>query len=475
VTEGPRDIDVAGNGNTPRDAEGNRLSGRLKRFARVGAGVGSVAARYAGGRIVGRDRVRDAQDLRVALGGLKGPLMKVAQLMATIPDALPADYAAELASLQSHAPPMGWPFVRRRMAAELGPDWTERFAAFDHDAAAAASLGQVHKAQAHDGQALACKLQYPDMQSAVEADLTQLQMIFAIYRRMDPAIDPSQMAEEIADRLREELDYRLEARHMALYRNMLASVPEIKVPDVVEDLSTERLLTMSWLDGEPLLAFKDHDLDDRNRIAELMFKAWWMPFNRFGVIHGDPHLGNYTVRADADGAPTGLNLLDFGCIRKFPPEFVGGVVDLYKGLLEDDQERIVHAYEAWGFQDLSKELIDTLNIWARFIYGPLMEDRVRALADGVSAAEYGRSQAFAVHRALKDHGPVTVPREFVFMDRAAIGLGGVFLHLRAELNYYRLFNETIEAFDVEQVRRTQHQALAAVGVVADGEPYTNLI
>ena len=114
-----------------------------------------------------------------------------------------------------------------------------------------------------------------------------------------------------------------------------------------------------------------------------MFTAWWFPFSRFGVIHGDPHLGNYTVFDDAKGKPAGINLLDYGCIRIFPPSFVGGVVDLYRGLLRGDDDLVVHAYETWGFKRLNRELIDALNIWARFIYGPLLDDRVRTIADGV--------------------------------------------------------------------------------------------
>jgi len=194
-----------------------------------------------------------------------------------------------------------------------------------------------------------------------------------------------------------------------------------------------------------------------------MFSAWWFPFSRFGVIHGDPHLGNYSV-FERDGEGGGINLLDYGCIRIFPPKFVGGVVDLYNGLRTGDQALVVHAYETWGFKRLTRELIDILNIWARFIYGPLLEDRVRSLADGVKPAEYGRREAFRVHLALKEKGPVTVPREFVFMDRAAIGLGGVFLHLRAELNFYRLFNEAIEDFSIAQVTKRQAEALAAAGL-----------
>src|SRR5205085_8598654 len=118
----------------------------------------------------------------------------------------------------------------RRMAAELGADWRSKFLSFEHHPAAAASLGQVHRACAHDGADLACKLQYPDMQSAVEADLKQLQLIFAIHRRMDPVIDTTEIAKEIGARIREELDYRREARHVALYRVMLDDIDAIRVP-----------------------------------------------------------------------------------------------------------------------------------------------------------------------------------------------------------------------------------------------------
>ncbi|WP_321501480.1 AarF/ABC1/UbiB kinase family protein [Breoghania sp.] len=450
---------------TRRDREANRLSARVGRYARVGTQMGGFAARVAGARLVGggRDHDRNAAELTALLGGLKGPLMKVAQLLSTIPDAIPAEYASELATLQSAAPPMGRAFVKRRMMAELGRDWRNRFEEFNDTPSAAASLGQVHEAVGAGGRKLAVKLQYPDMASAVEADLAQLGMILSIHRRMKPAIDTSEIAEELGERVREELDYVREARHMAAYREIFADDPSIRVPEVVEALSTGRLLTMSWLEGRPLLGYRDHPLEARNTIARTMFKAWWHPFSHVGLIHGDPHLGNYTV-FEEEGAPAGINLLDYGCIRIFPGRFVAGVVDLYRGLLEGDEAWVVQAYETWGFKGLTRELIDALNIWARFIYGPLLDDRTRAIADGVSPAEYGRREAFRVHQALREHGPVKVPREFVFMDRAAIGLGGVFLHLRAELNFYRLFNEQIEAFDQGEVERRQEALLTGVGL-----------
>jgi len=449
----------------PSDSERNRFSARARRYASVGTRVGGVAARIAGQRLVGAQGGREgnAVALAAALGGLKGPIMKVAQLLATVPDALPPEYASQLMKLQSEAPPMGWAFVRRRMSAELGPDWQAKFSSFEHQPAAAASLGQVHRATARDGSPLACKLQYPDMQSAVEADLGQLNLLLSLRKRFDPAIDTSEIAVEIAARLREELDYVREAKHVALYRHMLKDEAAVRVPKVWPELSTRRLLTLDWLEGTRMLAHKADSLETRNRLATAMFTAWWLPFSRFGIIHGDPHLGNYTIFAE-EGRPAGINLLDYGCVRVFPPSFVGGVVDLYQGLLHGDDARVVHAYETWGFKRLNRDLIDTLNIWARFIYGPLLDDRVRTVADGVKPSDYGRKEAFRVHQALKAKGPVTVPREFVFMDRAAVGLGAVFLHLAAELNFYRLFNEAIENFSLERVAARQADALALAGL-----------
>lgn len=451
----------AGHGSRERDKEANRLGRRFQRYAQVGAGVGGVAARAAGARLFGLDQAdgRTARELKAALGGLKGPIMKVAQMIATIPEAVPAEFAAELSTLQSSAPPMGWPFVKRRMRAELGAGWESRFGSFEREAAAAASLGQVHRATSPEGEELAVKLQYPDMQSAVDADLKQLGLIFSIHRRMDHAIDTREIYAEIGERLREELDYLREAAHMRLYADIFSDEPRIAVPEVVEDLTTKRLLTMNWLDGEPILSFRDHSLEERNRIAQTMFTAWWMPFSRYGVIHGDPHLGNYSVREDF-----GINLLDYGCIRIFPPAFVAGVVELYRALETDNRDRAAAAYESWGFHNLSSELIEVLNVWARFIYAPLLDDRVRSVADGISPGEYGRKEAFGVHKRLRELGPVTPPREFVFMDRAAIGLGSVFLHLGAELNFYRLFNETIEAFDAAKLDKRQKAALKKADV-----------
>lgn len=442
--------------------EKNNLGQRALRYGRVSTTMAGLAARVAGERYLGLkiDRDGHASQLTEALGNLKGPLMKVGQILATIPEAIPPEYANDFQQLQSNAPPMGWSFVKRRMKAELGAEWQSKFKEFGRDAAAAASLGQVHRATTHDGQSIACKLQYPDMASAIEADLKQLKFIFSLYERYDSSIKTGEIHGELAERLREELDYKLEAKYEKLYAYMLRDEDNVHVPKVIDELSTGRLLSTTWLDGDKILNFKEAPLEDRNQIAMNMFKAWYVPLYYYGIIHGDPHLGNYTVRDDLS-----INLLDFGCVRVFPANFVGGVIDLYHSLQENDLDKSVHAYETWGFKNLTKEQVETLNIWARFLYGPILEDKVRPIGE-VSNGVYGRETAEKVHIKLKEMGSgIQIPREFVFMDRAALGLGSVFLHLKAEINWYQVFNEMIEGFDANVIEKRQQEALKKFEII----------
>jgi predicted unusual protein kinase regulating ubiquinone biosynthesis (AarF/ABC1/UbiB family) len=444
--------------------DASTLFGEFRRMARTSGAVGGIAARVAGARLLGikTDRGAHAGDLRAILGGLKGPLMKVAQFLSTVPDALPAEYAQELAELQSNAPPMGFPFVRRRMQNELGVDWATKFSEFGQTAAAAASLGQVHRATLHDGTSVACKLQYPDMPSVVEADLRQLKLALAVFHRMDNALNNDEVFKELSDRLREELDYRREAAQMRLYTLMLSGVAEVSVPVPVEALSTSRLLTMTWLPGVGLKEFLATGPDEaaRNDVARALFKAWYIPLYRYGIIHGDPHVGNYQVRSDH-----GINLLDFGVIRVFAPRFLRGVINLFEAVRDSDRAKARQAYEVWGFGGLTDEKVEVLNEWARFLYEPLMQDRVRAMQE-TNDPQYGREIAQKVHAGLQRTGGVRVPREFVLMDRSAIGLGSVFLRLGARLNWHRMFMDLIDGFEEDALAARQADALASAGVPA---------
>ena len=261
------------------DDEASSVLNRLKRYVGVATGVTGVALRGAGRWIGGKGPLDtgNAADLARMLGGLRGPLMKGAQIAGSLPDVFPPAFAAELAKLQSNAPEMGASFVRRRMAAELGPAWQTKFKSFDLKAAHAASLGQVHRAVALDGRALACKLQYPDMQSTVDADLTQLKTILSLQRAAERKFDTRDIAVEVEERIREELDYVREAAHMRLFGHMFQGDDRIAVPEPMAALSTGRLLTMTWLDGAPFRDALARPQAERDAIAKTLYRAWFVP------------------------------------------------------------------------------------------------------------------------------------------------------------------------------------------------------
>ena len=441
-----------------KDRETKSFSKQIKRYAKVGGVVGKLATDLASQRYLGLklDKNKHAIKVRNALGNIKGPLMKVAQLSATIPDLLPPEYAEQLAHLQSNAPSMGWLFVKRRMSNELGISWQNNFKSFSKEASRAASLGQVHAATLLNGKSVACKLQYPDMESAVLADLSQLKLIFSIYQSYNKAIKTDEIYKEITQRLKEELDYERENKLMQIFSEIFSKSSYVHIPKTIDNLSTKKLLTMSWLDGKSILNFKNESKEKRNKIATNMFYTWYKPFYEYGIIHGDPHLGNYTIRPNMN-----VNLFDFGCMRIFSGKFIQGVIDLYFALQKKDNSKAVHAYEQWGFKNMTKKKLEVLNKWAEFIYSPLMHDKVQKIQKSDSGV-YGAQIAAEVHRELKKLGGVKPPKEFVFMDRAAVGLGSVFMHLRAEVNWYKIFHTLIEKFETKKMNARQQKILKLV-------------
>ena len=428
-----------------------------KRIIKVGTNVGGFVAKLATKNLFGIDnKEKNAEELTQLLGNLKGPIMKVAQILSTIPDALPKEYANKLSMLQAEAPSMGWLFVKRRMRAELGNNWQDKFNKFNKNAIKAASLGQVHQAlQKETNVMLACKLQYPDMISSINADLKQLKLILKIYKQIESTINTENIYQELKDRLVEEADYLNEFKNMLIYKSIFKNNKNIIVPSPFKNLSTDKLLTMEWLEGKALNKFYSSNKVIRNRIAENLFNAWYYPFYKFGIIHGDPHPGNYTIANDGKN----LNLLDFGCIRIFNPNFVGGVIRLYKALLNDNKEEAAKAYKSWGFTNLNSDLVNALNVWALYLYGPLLEDKIRKIQDHEGAA-YAKELLGKVRNDLKKFGGVKPPKEFVLVDRAAIGLGSVFMHLKSELNWHEKFEELIKNFSEKKVLSAQKKILA---------------
>ncbi|MCL2469546.1 MAG: AarF/ABC1/UbiB kinase family protein [Alphaproteobacteria bacterium] len=431
--------------------EPNRLTQRAKRYAKVSTSFVKVGAHAS---------VHSSLDpvfLRSILGNLKGPLMKAAQFLATIPDLLPPPLAHELVQLQTQAPPMDWKLVQKRMRAALGPDWLSHFQTFEKTPRFSASLGQVHKAVTKDGQTIACKLQYPEMESLVEADLQQLKLLLSLFQTFDRAAgDLSGPWQEIAARFREELDYMREAKNINLYAKMLEDMPDVHTPTPLPTLSTAQLLSMRWLEGVNIMEHKKDFLQSkRNAIATSLFRIWYKPLFHYGILHADPHPGNYTVREE--GA---INLFDFGCVRIFEAKLINTMITLYHALLREDESQAYEAFTAWGFENLSKEHFKILLQWARFIHAPFLKDKTGKLHE-TSTAEKGKALALQIHRDLRQHGGLKIPPSFVFIDRASLSLGAAFLHLDAQANWHQLFQELIEGFTQKSVAARQKKLLTA--------------
>lgn len=433
------------------DDEASNVFDRLKRYAGVTTGVAGVALRGAGRWLGGRNPldVANAADLARVLGSLRGPLMKVGQVAGSLPDVLPADFAAELAKLQANAPEMGVAMVRRRMAAELGRDWQAKFKSFDLAAAQAASLGQVHRAVAHDGRVLACKLQYPDMQSAVDADLSQLKTILTIQRAAEANFDTREVAAEVEERLREELDYKREAQSMRAFGKIFERDAAIAVPAPVAELSTGRLLTMTWLEGQPFRDAFSRSQTERNVIAETLFRAWFAPLYRYGVVHGDAHFGNYTLRGDG-----GINLLDFGCVRIFQPKIIEALIDLHRATATGDDTLAAQAYAKWGFDGAGPDVVSKMRAWVKLAFAATLDDRERPIGDP-AALSGGMKQVFDMKMQLREGDPVRPPREFVFISRALIGIGAALVQLDARLNWHRLYEALIADFRPQSLAERQ--------------------
>ena len=413
----------------------------LKRLFDVSTTLTGIGMRVGAQEYLGMnfDENAYAQKLRHAFGNLKGPFMKMVQFMATVPDALPPEFATEFLTLQSNAPSMGEGFVRRRMAGELGINWRDLFQDFSLKASHAASLGQVHQAVSKEGVKLAIKLQYPDMETTINADLKQLNLALGIYQTFNKSIDTQDIADEIRERLHEELDYIHEAQNLKQFREIFKNTLDfIVVPEVYPEFSTRRLLTMEWIEGKSALDFVGHANNFRDELGRKLFLAWYWPLYRFGILHGDPHPGNYLILSDER-----ISVLDFGCVRKFDKLFLQAVVDLYVALRDNKPELAVDAYKRWGFNDLNNELIEVLNQWAKLLYDPLLEDKKRPIQEA-NGGKKGWKIARSIHKQLHDLGGIKPPREFVFMDRAAVGIGSVLMRLESEQNWHRLFEEMID-------------------------------
>jgi predicted unusual protein kinase regulating ubiquinone biosynthesis (AarF/ABC1/UbiB family) len=329
---------------------------RTAKLASLPVGMAGRAALGLGKRLGGRPaeivaeelQQRTAEQIFRVLGELKGGALKLGQALSVFEAALPPEiagpYRATLTRLQESAPALPAATVHRVLAADMGTDWRAQFAEFDDQPAAAASIGQVHRAVWHDGRAVAVKIQYPGAGRALSNDFNQLSRVGRLFAVLMPGLDVRPMLDELRARVAEELDYRLEAGAQQAFADGFAGDPDIAVPNVVT--GTDHVLVTEWMDGTPLAeVIADGTPEQRNAAGMLLVRFLFSSPARVGMLHADPHPGNFRLLPDGR-----LGVLDFGAVDRLP----GGLPLIFGRLLwlihnDGDLETVEQELREHGF------------------------------------------------------------------------------------------------------------------------------
>jgi predicted unusual protein kinase regulating ubiquinone biosynthesis (AarF/ABC1/UbiB family) len=385
--------------------------------------------------------IRNAQRIVESSTHLRGAFMKLIQMLSMRQDLLPGEALDVLKATQSSVPPMNYSTISDQIRREIGKRPEQLFAKFDQTAFAAASLGQVHRATTREGREVAVKVQYPGVEKTVEQDLGNLKMLLmtlqAIGRDvMRQKIDCNAVYKELEERLREELDYVREARNMTEFGRLLADDPEIMIPSVVKELSSQRVLTMTYLDGYPLADAMgpEVDLELRQWVAHKAHAMVWRQILEFGVLHTDFHPGNYVVSYHPR-----LGILDFGSIRRFAPAVRKAYLKVARGIVDLDDRAIGVGMQQLGWIERGQDPAPMVEI-IHVLFEPMMVEREFDPAEYDSVAKATRVGEIAFEHRLYNS-----PAHSVFLLRALIGLEGIMRRLAVKANYREIFRECVES------------------------------
>jgi predicted unusual protein kinase regulating ubiquinone biosynthesis (AarF/ABC1/UbiB family) len=384
--------------------------------------------------------IRNAQRIVESSTHLRGAFMKLIQMLSMRQDLLPGEALDVLKATQSSVPPMSYATIADQIRREIGKRPEQIFRSFDHTAFAAASLGQVHRATMRDGREVAVKVQYPGVEHTVEQDLGNLKMLLmtlqAIGRDvMRQKIDCNAVYKELEERLREELDYVREARNMTEFGRLLADDPEVMIPSVVKELSSRRVLTMTFLDGYPLADAMgpEVDLELRTWLARKAHAIVWRQILEFGVLHTDFHPGNYVVSYHPR-----LGILDFGSIRRFAPAVRKSYLKVARGIVDLDDRAIGIGMQELGWIARGQSPAPMIEI-IHVLFEPMMVER-----EFDPAAYDSVAKATRVGEIAFEHRLYNSPAHSVFLLRALIGLEGIIRRLGVKTNYREIFRECVE-------------------------------
>ncbi len=407
---------------------------RTAKLASLPIGYAGRTALGVGKRIGGRPaeavatelQQRTAEQLFKVLGQLKGGAMKAGQALsvfeAALPDEIAGPYRAALTKLQDAAPPMPASVVHTVLAAELGDDWRSLFTSFDDRPAAAASIGQVHRAIWSDGREVAVKIQYPGAGRALVSDLDQLARFARLFSAISPGLDIKPLLAELRERVVEELDYRLEAAYQKVFADAFRGDPDFQIPELVAN--TARVLVGEWVDGTPVSSvIAGGDQATRDRAGLLLVRFLYSCPGRAGLLHADPHPGNFRLTADGR-----LCVLDFGAVNRLPgglPEPIGRLARL---TLDGESQSVLAGLRELGFVKPSIE-----------VDAEAVLDYLRPILDPIAEPEFTFSRAWLRREAARLGDPrspasqlgrqLNLPPEYLLIHRVTLGTTGVLCQL----------------------------------------------
>jgi predicted unusual protein kinase regulating ubiquinone biosynthesis (AarF/ABC1/UbiB family) len=372
---------------------------------------------------------------------MKGVLMKLGQMASFVNEGFPEQLREQLAVLQADAPPMSAELAAGVVKEELGSHPSVLFAEWDPKPLAAASIGQVHRARLHDGRAVAVKVQYPGVEKAIKADLANTSMLTSMMGVVFKGLDVGPFIAELKDRVSEELDYQLEASRQQKFAEIFAGHPTIKVPNVVAEFSTARVLTTELSDGVRFADTVDWPQADRELAAETIYRFVFRSFNRHQIFNGDPHPGNYLFER---GGPMGIRVvfLDYGLVKEFSDAEMATFWKMIRyQVTEPDPVVYRKVVEEAGLllpgaPYTTEELMDYFG----YFYHPVLEHRMFAYTK-----DYARE---ALKRTFDPNGPHTemmkwfnLPPSFVVLNRIQWGLNAVLALFDATNNWRAISNE----------------------------------
>jgi predicted unusual protein kinase regulating ubiquinone biosynthesis (AarF/ABC1/UbiB family) len=433
--------------------------GRIRRSAKLGSIVGVQGARYAGTKATnvarseegGKEKLEQrhletAMKMVGALGQMKGAAMKLGQFASFIdtefiPDEYREIYQEQLAKLRTSAPPMPWEKVEAVLAEEFdGEPLSELFADIEQEAFAAASIGQVHRAELPDGRRVAVKVQYPGIAEALDADLRNAGTIVRLARALAPGLDAKAIAQELRERVMEELDYEYEAQNQRSFARAYRDHPFIYVPEVVTRLSRRRVLVTELVEGIDFEQIKELPHEERSRFGEIVFRGSFGSIYHLRHFNADPHPGNYILMADGRVA-----FLDFGMTKKLDHEQIVLEQRVIDAAFHNDPERFRSALHELGFiKNPSKLDAERLMEHMMAVSGWFVEDREVEISPQrvmkiIESTNDPRSEYYDLMRRE------SMPADELMGRRMEIGVVAVLGQLRAKRNWHRIMREWIYA------------------------------